>query len=141
MKIMEIIKDAYNRVLRGSETTQKIHPVSRVLRFYYDGTGWYVDLPEWEGPHGALAMVAGADTLLAFLAAGTDHPDEITLDVWTFTPTDDRFTELIHVANLGNPKGTYVIPEMGDYQLWLCGVLVHVFNGYPKKLYFKIVEE
>ena len=32
--------------------------------------GWYIDLPEWEGAHAQLAMVAGADDLLEFVGEG-----------------------------------------------------------------------
>ena len=31
---------------------------------------WYIDLPEWQGSHGSLQMVAGADTLLEFVGKG-----------------------------------------------------------------------
>jgi len=133
-RIMKHIRNAYSNLM-NCWATEKPKPDRRVLRFYAEGLAWYVDLPEWTGPPGALAMVAGADTLLAHLA----YPDkEITLDVATYDPGYD-FIELIHITREGKPEGTYRVPQFENFELWLCGVTKFVFGEFPNKLYFKTV--
>jgi hypothetical protein len=41
------------------------------LKFYKESDNrWYVDLPEWEGSKAELEMVAGADSMLEYMAEG-----------------------------------------------------------------------
>ena len=106
--------------------------------FYRDATGWYIDLPSWPGPKGALAMVCGADTLLEHLSRGTGR---VTLDV-SLLPQDETQWHVLH----------YLYPQSyGDgafyrahrnghlHELWLCGVTEFVFGRMPKVIYYRVV--
>lgn len=115
--------------------------LTRTLRFYREGASWYVDLPEWQGFKGALAMVAGADEALALLA---DHRGEVTLDV-SNNPDIYHAWKLsykVYVAeSVKDSYGDYIVHGLNEKKIWLCSVLTFVFGGYPKYLYFKVASK
>ena len=53
----------------------------RIHRFYKDQDGWFIDLPNWIGTKGQLAMVEGADTFL-------DNISNNSNDVWVEMSTN-----------------------------------------------------
>ena len=69
-KLMNIVKNpkVIKQYIGGviNERSAKAH--SYQLAFVKEETErWYIDLPEWEGAHANLQMVAGADLLLDHL--------------------------------------------------------------------------
>jgi hypothetical protein len=118
------------------------------ITFEKESSGkWYAVLPEWEGPHAALQMVAGADTLLDdIVVINSEHANTspnsnfVTIDVEP-DDTDDHDMLLEHISN-----GDYVvIGAKGNYtrvdgaRLWLCGVTTFVFGYYPLQIAFKVL--
>jgi len=110
-------------------------------RFYREGSGWYIDLPEYleqGGSKGDLAMVAGADTMLD-VVAGRDKNVTIVMDTKPFEGSD----ELV-LTNLCDPTmggGYYLMKEFEgkgvNQQMWLCGVTEFVFGNMPERIYVK----
>lgn len=117
------------------------------LKFYKEENGnWYVDLPEYinEGGEKAdLQMVSGADTWLNMIG---DNSTEVTLDVdkqvedstqyekLTLDNTDEGFPELGAYYRAKTFKGV----DYSNFMMWLCPVVLYVFNEYPKEIYYKI---
>ena len=109
----------------------------KTLRFYKDpDIRWYVDLPEWTGTKAELEMVAGADTMLEYMAEGSD---EVTLSISEepFEGGDSLvFKEL--AIELGNGAYYYFENYRGitiNLDIWLCDVVKFVFGDFPKILY------
>lgn len=110
-------------------------------RFYRENGGWYIDLPsyiEQGGSKGALAMVAGADTMLD-IVAGKAKEVTIQMDVQPFAGADELvLTELCHPTSGGgyyfmkNFEGKEVAQNM-----WLCSVTSFVFGYMPEKIFVK----
>ena len=103
--------------------------------------GWYIDLPEYlkqGGNKGDLAMVAGADTMLDFLAAGADKVSLI-LDLHPF-PGSDELT-LVQKRDLLTGGGDYMLRTFEGLELnhamWLCDVTEYVFGFLPARIYVK----
>ena len=101
--------------------------------------GWYIDLPEWEGAHAQLAMVAGADDLLEFVGEGNPRV-EVTVVKSSETvdelDNDPRFFRCDVLSS--NPVGgaTYDVRLKGfNRTMWLCPVTLFVLGEYPRHLY------
>lgn len=114
---------------------------TRVLRFYKDHEGWFVDLPEWTGGKGALAMVAGADDMLQMMAG--ENGSEVFLRTNIY-PCKDQPWDKLTLVNADNPEGesgggNYVLETyMGNevnFPMWLCSVTRFVFGDLPKLIY------
>jgi len=97
-----------------------------------DNGNWYVDLPDYPGAHGDLQMVAGADTLLDFLA--NNH---LTVSLNISTTPVEGFDKLTRIEVCEHGGATYYINEFKDRQIWLCDVMKYVFNGFPEEIYFQ----
>ena len=72
-KIRNIIKNpsVIGQYVKGVYKARQEEQKSFQLAFNREGDGgWYIDLPEWQGAHANLAMVAGADKLLDFVGCG-----------------------------------------------------------------------
>jgi hypothetical protein len=122
-----------------------------VKNFYQEEDGrWYIDLPEYiesgVGTKSNLEMVAGADTFLSTLAQGETS---ITLKF-----TDEEFVnhdvELIRSSNHGYTSeliddveldaGAWYTVKDNDHDLWLCPVVLYLFNNtYPKNIFIQII--
>lgn len=102
--------------------------------FHNEGGQWYIDLPEWRGPKGDLAMVAGADKLLDRLSEGRPAIT-LTLDTEPFDGCD-VLTKVVNTPFIGG--ATY---RHNNKLLWLCKVTSFVFGYMPKKIYFKPLAE
>lgn len=131
------------------------------LKFYKTEDGlWFVDLPEWEGEHERLQMVAGADTFLDLLSEGGK---EVTLAVSTEPFSGASLLKkaqpnFIEMGRFLNENLEYAISEGQIYELeeinskmkmigasnppkfiWLCDVTCFVFDGaFPDKIYFTV---
>ena len=100
-----------------------------------DNGGWYIVLPEWPGPHSALAMVAGADLLLDTLNDGSNW---VTLEVHT-EKIDDSFFRLKRLFKIAGGATYMVNSPKYKGPAWLCEVTKFVFNNtLPKRIYFKV---
>lgn len=114
--------------------------VTRNITFERDANGsWFAVLPEWEGPRAALLMVAGADTLLELLSEGKDR---ITLHVTNDHEVSDvwRRRQTLYTCKATSDSGNYFV-DIVNMDIWLCGVCVFVFSGYPTFIYFAIKED
>ena len=110
-------------------------------RFYRENGGWYIDLPQYiaqGGSKGALAMVAGADTMLD-VVAGERKDVTLRMDVKPFEGADE-----ITLAQVCDPSvggGNYFMKSFEglevDRPMWLCGVTEFVFGYLPEKIFVK----
>jgi hypothetical protein len=100
---------------------------------------WYVRLPDYKGSHSDLEMVEGAEDLLSIIANGMRivqmHVAETPIDQapFVFHKTDETTDE----------KGAnYQLIHNGYHaqKVWLCGVMEHVFQGFPEILYAQPLE-
>ncbi len=116
----------------------------RVLAFNKEEDGlWYIDYPQWAGPHKALMMVAGADTLLDLLNDGSNRVEiEVAYEDFEGASLLSRLD-----WRLTGGANYWFVPCEDDYEddfdgfkVWLCPVTLFVFGSYPKYIYFKQVE-
>ena len=103
--------------------------------------GWYIDLPEWEGAHARLAMVAGADSLLEFVGGGSSR-------VWvevvkTQTQIEDLDSDksffrcdVMEKSTFGGATYQVHLTDF-DRTMWLCPVTLFVLGEYPNCLYIR----
>jgi hypothetical protein len=112
-------------------------------RFLKEGSGWYINLPEYleqGGSKGDLAMVAGADTMLDIMSEGAK---EVTLkiDIEPFTNAD--ILELTEVCSPTQGGGYYILHthkrKSINHRMWLCAVTNFVFGYLPEKVYLEQV--
>lgn len=96
---------------------------------------WYIDLPDYPGPKGDLAMVAGADDMLDYLAKGKTRV-EVEMSEQPFAGA----LELVRVK-LGEPGGgAFYKPTNHQIEsVWLCDVTLYALGKFPEKIYFKAV--
>ena len=116
----------------GSQTAEH-----KRFTFYKEPHGtWYIDLPDYPGPKGDLAMVAGADDMLDFLAKGKKRV-EVEMSEQPF----EGALELDRVK-LGEPGGgAYYKPVKHTIQsVWLCDVTIFALSKFPEKIYFRALE-
>jgi len=125
----------------------KTAPINLDFIKYPDGS-WYAYVPElWDqGMRANCIMVAGAPEVLNILA-GEDS--RITLHITQqYTPDYDMY--LVNADDNaefeGESGGDYLVAgyigreqdlSFGNFKIWLCGVTVYVFGGYPKLLFIK----
>ena len=120
----------------------------KILKFELEENGnWYIVLPEYEGSHEDLQMVAVADDLLSMLYTkncksiaeiGTLRILSLKVSLRPFAKSyslekkkDDAFGA--DYDCLDDSNGSFLIG------IWLCNVTKFVFNGiFPSKIYFKI---
>lgn len=101
--------------------------------------GWFIDLPEWQGAHAQLAMVAGADALLEFVGNGQPRVEvQVVKSHETLTELDNdkRFfrCDLLNSSTAGG--ATYDVRLAGfNRTMWLCPVTLFVLGEYPRHLY------
>lgn len=109
----------------------------RDFTFYQDpDSRWYVELPEWPGSKADLEMVAGADTMLEYMAEGTGKVKASISEIEI--PGFDKLTLQFETPEIGG--GYYHLKtHQGidiNLDLWLCDVTKFVFGGYlPKTIY------
>ncbi|GHA80842.1 DUF6717 family protein [Pontibacter akesuensis] len=108
-----------------------------IFTFYKESHGtWYIDLPDYPGPKGNLAMVAGADDMLDYLAKGGNR---VTVEM-----SEQPFSGALAMeqTRLGEPGGgAYYKPRNHSIQsVWLCDVTLFALGKFPEKIYFRAVE-
>ena len=101
--------------------------------------GWFINLPEWQGAHAQLTMVAGADALLEFVGNGQPRVEvQVVKSQETLTELDNdkRFfrCDLLNSSTAGG--ATYDVRLAGfNRTMWLCPVTLFVLGEYPRHLY------
>jgi len=105
------------------------------LTFNKEQSGWYIDLPEWTGSKGDLAMVSGADKLLDRVSYG-ENTTQLTV---ALAPVDNFYK--LKLTKKGHPAGGGIYkvygPKTFPREIWLCNVTKFVFSGsMPKEVYF-----
>jgi hypothetical protein len=105
--------------------------------FYKEPHGtWYIDLPDYPGPKGNLAMVAGADDMLDYLAKGQKRVAVLM--------SEKPFAGALAMnrTKLGEPGGgAYYQPVNHAIQsVWLCDVTLFALGKFPEQIYFRAVE-
>jgi hypothetical protein len=112
-------------------------------RFYKEGTSWYIDLPaylEEGGSLGDLLMVAGADTMLDYMACGEK---EVTVALSTAPFSGADVLELTEKCDPSVGGAYYLLRYYEgkhlDQRMWLCGVTEYVFGYLPESIYVKRV--
>ena len=104
--------------------------------FYKEPHGtWYIDLPDYPGPKGDLAMVAGADDMLDYLAKGKKRV-EVEMSEQPF-----EGALALERTKMGEPGGgAYYKPVNHAIQsVWLCDVTLFALGQFPEKIYFRAV--
>ena len=108
----------------------------RIHRFYKDQDGWFIDLPNWIGSKGQLAMVQGADT---FLDNISNHTHEVWVEMST-NPMEGNFYELTKYQDLTDGAMYKYYNDQDNLDvMWLCGVTEFVFGNMPEKIYCRKV--
>lgn len=112
-------------------------PTSRNLKFYKEADErWYVELPEWEGSKADLEMVAGADTMLNYMAEGEDKV-YLYLSVNYFNGCDTL--EFVRFATEIDNGAHYVMKRYAGIEfnldVWICDVCRFVFGRMPMEIY------
>ena len=109
----------------------------RRIKFEKTQNCWFAVIPEWEGPHGDLQMVAGADNFLDILCEGE-------WDVWLTLSTEpmgeNRLDLIEETPDSGG--GNYLLKKyLGiemNHKMWLCYVTEFVFGSMPKTIWFAV---
>lgn len=108
-----------------------------------DDGGWYIDLPEWQGAHANLAMVAGADKLLEFVGCGDPHVEVEVIKSNELIEELEHGPEYFRCDQIDQSLfggATYNVNLDGfDSAMWLCPVTLFVMGEYPKYLYIENV--
>ena len=114
-------------------------PATEIVKFTFnkeDHGTWYIDLPDYPGPKGNLAMVAGADDMLDFLAKGKNR---VVVEM-----SEQPFAGALELdrTKLGEPGGgAYYKPVNHPIQsVWLCDVTLFALGKFPEKIYFRAVQ-
>jgi hypothetical protein len=96
----------------------------------------YIDLPNYPGPKGNLAMVAGADDMLDYLSKGSKRV-EVEMSEKPF-----KGALAMERIKLGEPGGgAYYKPVNHKIEsVWLCDVTLFALGKFPEKIYFRAVE-
>ena len=95
---------------------------------------WYFRYPQYPGPHCDLEMVSGAESLLNQLADGMRIVQmKLSLE------HDPLASMVLHkIEETQDEQGAnyqWIDPHHTAHIIWLCGVMHHVFQGYPETLY------
>ena len=108
----------------------------RIHRFYKDSQGWFIDLPNWMGTKGQLAMVQGADL---FLEKISNYTAEVWVEMSIEKLQGDCY-ELIKYHDMSDGAMYYYTDKDGaENPMWLCGVTEFVFGNMPDKIYCRKV--
>ena len=113
----------------------------RTLEFYKESDGrWYVDLPEWEGEKADLEMVAGADSMLEYMAEGEGRV-KVLMSTDRFDGADRL--KFLREADEVNNGAYYALDSYRgvdiNLNMWLCDVTKFVFGGFPKSIHIQRV--
>ena len=118
--------------------TSHNNPAAKIVKFTFNkeahGT-WYIDLPDYPGPKGNLAMVAGADDMLDYLAKGKSRV------VVEMSEKPFKGALALERTKVGEPGGgAYYKPVNHAIEsVWLCDVTLFALGKFPERIYFRAV--
>jgi hypothetical protein len=103
---------------------------------------WYIDLPEWTGEKADLEMVAGADTMLDFMAEGDNKV------IVCISETEFENSEKLQLKGMAEDIGSGAYYFLQKYRgvevnltLWLCDVTLFVFNNkFPTNIFMSPIK-
>ena len=107
------------------------------LKFYKESDNrWYVDLPEWTGSKAELEMVAGADSMLEYMAEGE-------VQVWlVLSEQEFENADKLEFLRLATEIENGAFYKLDKYrgikiglEMWLCDVTKFVFGDFPKTIF------
>ena len=112
------------------------------LKFYKESDNrWYIDLPDWQGVKADLEMVAGADTMLEYMAEGKG---EIVLILSEQEFENSDKLEFLRLATEIDNGAFYKLDYYnGIYlglEMWLCDVTKFVFGDFPNTIFISIID-
>ena len=143
-KISNIIKNpgVIGQYVKGVFKARQEEQKSFQLAFNRENNGsWYIDLPEWQGAHANLAMVAGADKLLDFVGCGDSRVEVEVIKSDELIDHLEQGPEYFRCDRLSQSTfggATYQVNLEGfDRTMWLCPVTLFVLGEYPKYLYIE----
>lgn len=118
---------------------RKNKKIDSVYEFYQiPGGQWFVDLPSWPGDKGELEMVLGADTMLTNISK---NQERIALRVSNKRFKGSSVLKRMKFAEKEYGGAFYRLPSFGgvryNIEMWLCPVMLFIFNTLPKKVYLK----
>lgn len=143
-KISNIIKNpgVIGQYVKGVYKAKRDEQKSFQLAFNREEDGgWYIDLPEWQGEHANLAMVAGADKLLDFVGCGDPRVEVEVIKSDELVEQLEQGPEYFRCDRIDQSTfggATYQVNLEGfDRTMWLCPVTLFVLGEYPKYLYIE----
>ncbi|WP_217603732.1 DUF6717 family protein [Chitinophaga sp. GbtcB8] len=112
----------------------------RLFNFIFKNEKWYIDLPQYlalGGKESDLEMVAGADVMLDLYS---QHKSSVSLFIDTVPFQNSDALYLTEICNKEDGGGAfYFMPfyqqKKIDQSVWLCDVLIFVFNAIPPIIY------
>lgn len=136
-----VIGQYVNGVFEARRSESKSYDLSFVKE---KNGNWYIDLPEWQGSHGNLQMVAGADELLdGLLTEGNRVSVQVVKakDEIDEYETDANYVKCHRQEECPVYGATYSVAGMEDVveRMWICPVTLFVLGEYPHCLYIKKV--
>lgn len=100
---------------------------------------WYARIPNYPGSHSDLEMVEGAEDLLTIESEGLR-----VVQMKISIEPDDQAPMVFHkIDETKDEKGAnYQLIHNGyqTHKIWLCGVMEHVFQGFPETLYVTTID-
>lgn len=112
----------------------------RNLKFVKEPDGWFIDLPEWKGDHDDLQMIAGADKLIEFAAAGrsevnvrllrknTTEPVKVALARRQYSHGGAIYDVIDYTGAIFTSK------QLPVAEIWICSVTRYVLHVFPEVL-------
>jgi hypothetical protein len=123
---------------KGQSESSKHHVYNLAFVKEDDGV-WYIDLPNWKGPHSNLSMVAGADLLLDHLC-NTDNRVEVDVVKSNEPLSDmDAYFECKQINSQLLCGATYEVSGVENFShtIWICPVTLFVLGEYPQYIYVR----
>lgn len=139
-KILDIVKNPsvigqyINGVINAKSRKEQVYQLAFVKE---EDDVWYIDLPNWEGAHANLAMVAGSDLLLDYLDKGNNRVEVVKSDMPLDNMVDCFRCEQIDMSLLGGSTYNVFGVEGFDRTIWICPVTLFVLGEYPKYIYIR----
>lgn len=141
-KILDIVNNPsvigqyINGVINAKSRKEQVYQLAFVKE---DDDVWYIDLPNWEGAHANLAMVASSDLLLDYLDKGNNRVEvEVVKSDMSLDNMVDCFRcEQIDMSLIGGSTYNVFGVEGFDRTIWICPVTLFVLGEYPKYIYIR----
>jgi hypothetical protein len=110
--------------------------MNNVFSFYKTAQNrWFYDWPDYERDHNELEMIDGADTLLEHFAHDSKY---VNLIVDTIKKRSHY--DFILKKNTVEAHGCYYTCDDLDYHVYLCSVMLLIYEDYPDVLYVTVAD-